>query len=79
MYYVYILKSDKDCSMYVGVTTDLIKRIKEHNSKGMKFTDSRRPYRIVWYAVFSDKIKAYKFERYLKTGSGIAFSRKHLI
>ncbi len=71
MYFVYILKDCNKGSTYVGITKDLIKRIKEHNSK--------RPYKIIWYSVFGDKIKAYKFEKYLKTGSGIAFLRKHLI
>ena len=79
MHYVYILKSQKDKSIYTGATTDLRKRIGEHNSRGSKFTDAKRPYRIIWYAAFTDKTKAYKFEKYLKTGSGIAFSRKHLI
>jgi len=71
MYFVYILKCCNNSSTYVGITKDLIKRIKEHNSK--------RPYKIIWYSAFKDKIKAYKFEKYLKTGSGIAFLRKHLI
>jgi len=71
MYFVYILKNRNNGSTYVGITKDLIKRFKEHNYK--------KPYQIVWYSVFSDKIKAYRFEKYLKTGSGIAFLRKHLI
>jgi predicted GIY-YIG superfamily endonuclease len=79
MYYVYILKSIRDGSNYIGVTKDLRKRIKEHNYKGLKFTTQKRPYKIIWYSVFKDKIKAYRFEKYLKTGSGIAFLRKHLI
>ena len=79
MYYVYILKSCKDGSNYVGIATDLRKRIKEHNCRSNKFTDYKRPYKLIWYSTFLDKIKAYKFEKYLKTGSGIAFLRKHLI
>lgn len=79
MYYVYILKSIKDGSSYVGVTKNLKKRIEEHNYNGPKFTSSKRPYKIIWYAVFLDKRQAYQFEKYLKTGSGIAFLRRHLI
>ncbi len=79
MYYVYILKSLKDGSNYIGVTTDLRKRLQEHNSKGYKFTTAKHPYKIIWYSVFKDKTRAYKFEKYLKTGSGTAFLRKHLI
>ncbi|MGB2762106.1 MAG: GIY-YIG nuclease family protein [Minisyncoccales bacterium] len=79
MHYVYILKSVKDGSNYIGVTKDLSKRIREHNSIGLKFTTTKRPYKIIWYSTFLDKVKAYRFEKYLKTGSGIAFLRKHLI
>jgi len=79
MYYVYILKSILDGSNYIGVTKDLRKRVKEHNYKGSKFTTSKRPYKIIWYAAFVNKIKAYQFEKYLKTGSGIAFLNRHLI
>jgi len=79
MYYVYILRSKKDSSIYIGVTTNLKKRIKEHNSQGFKFTTSKRPYKLIWCSIFPNKLKAYRFEKYLKTGSGIAFLRKHLI
>lgn len=79
MLYVYILKSLKDGSNYVGATSDLRKRLQEHNSGGLKFTTSRQPYEIIWYSAFENKTKAYKLEKYLKTGSGIAFLRKHLI
>jgi len=79
MYYVYILKSLRDGSNYIGITTDLRKRLQEHNFKGLKFTTAKQPYKVIWYSAFLDKIKAYKFEKYLKTGSGIAFLRKHLI
>jgi putative endonuclease len=79
MYYVYILRSLKDKSIYIGITSDLRKRLQEHNSGGIKFTTAKQPYKIIWYSVFKDKIIAYKFERYLKRGSGVAFLRKHLI
>jgi len=79
MYYVYILKSILDGSNYIGTTSDLKRRLQEHNSKGCKFTTAKQPYKIIWYSVFKDKIKAYKFEKYLKSGSGIAFLKKRLI
>ncbi len=79
MHYVYILKSILDGSNYIGTTTDLKRRLQEHNSKGFKFTTTKQPYKIIQYSVFKDKIKAYKFEKYLKSGSGIAFLKKRLI
>ena len=54
MYYVYILKSDKDSSRYIGVTADLKKRLQEHNSGRSKYSNTKRPYQIIWYSAFSD-------------------------
>lgn len=79
MYYVYILQSKKDASRYIGMTSDLKKRLQEHNSGKAKYTDTKRPYFVQWYCAFSNKQKAYEFERYLKSSSGYAFTKKHLI
>jgi len=79
MYFVYILKSQKDESYYVGVTEDVEERVKDHNSGSSKYSSTKRPYSLVWYCAFVDKGKAYNFERYLKAGSGMAFRNKHLI
>jgi len=79
MYYVYILKSEKDGSLYKGVTMDLKKRIITHNSGSPKYSSSKRPFSLLWYCAFINKLKAYQFERYLKSGSGFAFTNKHLI
>lgn len=79
MYFIYILKSIKDNSHYIGITNDLKRRLNAHNAGHSRFTKLKRPYKLIWYCVFSNKTKALKFEKYLKTGSGIAFSRKRLI
>ena len=79
MYFVYILKSQKDGSSYKGVTTDLEKRLKQHNSIKNRYTSNKQPFEIIWYCNFKDKIKAYSFEKYLKSGSGFAFAKKRLI
>jgi len=52
-------------------------RIKRHNSGQVKATINHLPVEIVTYTAFTDKYKAYNFEKYLKTGSGRAFSKKH--
>lgn len=79
MYYVYILKSEKDGSRYIGVTEDIKRRIREHNSGFSKYCNTKRPYKIIWCGIFSDKKKAYDFELYLKSSSGHAFTKKHLL
>lgn len=79
MYYTYILQSEKDRSRYIGVTGDLKKRFQEHNSGKARYSNTKRPYVLQWYSAFNEKQKAYEFERYLKSSSGYAFTKKHLI
>lgn len=79
MHYVYILQSKKDESYYVGITDNLRERIKRHNSGNVSYTSARRPYKLVFYCAFSNKEKAHQFEKYLKTGSGNAFFKKHFV
>lgn len=79
MYFVYILKSQKDNSYYKGVTIDLKKRLEQHNSMKNRYTSNKQPFELIWYCCFKDKMKAYNFEKYLKSGSGFAFARKRLI
>ncbi len=79
MYFVYILKSKKDNSYYTGVTEELEKRVTEHNSGSARYSSTKRPFQLIWYCGFEKKEKAYEFEKYLKSGSGIGFRNKHLI
>ncbi|MBI2475777.1 MAG: GIY-YIG nuclease family protein [Candidatus Taylorbacteria bacterium] len=78
MYYVYILKSLKDSSKYIGTTTDLKNRLQEHNDFETVSNKSKAPYWIAWYCAFIEKTQAYDFEKYLKSSSGYAFTKKHL-
>jgi predicted GIY-YIG superfamily endonuclease len=80
MYYVYILRSVKFLNqIYTGSTPDLKERLKSHNNGANKHTSKFRPWKVIWYGAFSTRQKAEKFEKYLKTASGIAFQRKRLI
>ena len=79
MYYVYILKSQKDGSNYVGSTSNLKNRLAAHNQHTVKSTKSKTPYIIKYYCAFPNKNKASEFEKYLKTGSGIAFYKKRFL
>jgi putative endonuclease len=76
-WYVYILKC-KYGRIYTGCTNDLVNRIKRHNSGQVEATKKLLPVSLTTYIVFNDKYLAYKFERYLKKGSGRAFARRHL-
>ncbi len=79
MYFVYILQSQKDQSLYIGSTEDVKKRFADHNSGKAKYSNSKRPYVLKWFCAFPTKPAALDFEKYLKQGSGFAFARKHLI
>ena len=79
IYFVYIIQSEKDESNYTGVTTDIRRRIKEHNGGGAKYSSTKAPLILKWYCGFPSKKKAYDFEKYLKSHSGIAFRNKRLI
>jgi len=61
MYFLYILQC-ADQTLYTGITTDLDRRIKEHNSSklGAKYTKIRRPLKLVYSQQFTDRSEASK-------------------
>ena len=77
-YTVYILKC-ADGKLYTGCTENLEERLERHNNGYVPATKDRRPVKLATHIVFTNKYKAYEFERYLKSGSGRAFVKKHLI
>lgn len=69
-YYVYILKSLKDSSLYIGYTSDLVKRVEQHNKGKNQATKPFRPYKLIFYEAFLERIDAKNREVYLKSGYG---------
>ncbi len=78
-FYVYIIQSKKDKSLYTGQTRKLSRRIYEHNNGLSVYTKQKLPWDLVWYCVFNNRLQADQFEKYLKTGSGRAFIKRRLI
>ncbi len=78
MHFVYLLKCI-DGSIYTGCTNNLTNRLERHAKRQVKYTQDKLPISLITYMVFTDKFKAYEFEKYLKSGSGIAFRNKRLI
>ena len=76
-YYVYILEL-KDGRHYAGCTVNLKERYNRHSKGRVPATRSHLPLKLVWCCSFPDRYKAYKFELYLKSGSGRAFAIRHL-
>lgn len=66
MFYVYILKSERDSKFYIGYSNNLQKRVKEHNAKLVRSTKSRTPFRVVYYEAYAAKGDATKREHNLK-------------
>jgi putative endonuclease len=67
MYYLYIIKC-ADKTLYTGITTDLKRRIIEHNSTklGAKYTSSRRPVKLAYSKRFKNRSMASKEEARIK-------------
>lgn len=77
-HYVYLLQSSNFERFYVGYTTDLKRRLREHNEGKLPNTARYRPWSIKSAHAFVDKSTALAFERYLKSPSGRAFAKKRL-
>ena len=75
-YYVYILECG-DGRPYVGFTIDLKDRLRRHRKGWVSATKNRLPVRLKTAIAFRDKYGALKFEKYLKSGSGRAFVKRH--
>lgn len=70
MYYVYVLQSLKDKKLYIGFTSNLKRRFKEHQLGNSKSTKSRRPLKLIYYETHLNKKDAQRRERYFKTEKG---------
>ncbi len=79
MFYVYRLQSlaHQDWH-YTGFTTDLRERVEAHSAGKITSSAVFRPWKLTFYAAFEEEQKAREFERYLKTGSGLAFGNQRL-
>jgi len=76
--FVYILRSDSDPDRhYVGIASDVEERLDWHNNGPCGHTVRHRPWHVVGWFEFPDETGALRFERYLKSGSGRAFAKRH--
>jgi putative endonuclease len=76
--FVYILKSiNNPTTYYVGITSCMAARLAAHNSGLSPHTAEHRPWKTLVVVEFDEEEPAGRFERYLKTGSGREFARRH--
>ena len=77
--FVYILQSETDSSRYyTGLTSNVRLRLADHNGGRCRHTANGRPWRMIVVVAFASERRAMEFEKYLKSGSGCAFSARHL-
>jgi putative endonuclease len=75
---VYILQSEPEPSRhYVGLTNNLRDRLDWHNNGPSGHTIDNRPWSLVVSIEFQSERAAVRFEKYLKSGSGRAFAKRH--
>ena len=80
MYHVHLLRSESyPRQPYVGLTSSLKERIKEHNEGRSPHTAKFRIWILLAYFAFTEEKTAIAFEKYLKSGSGRAFMRRHFL
>ena len=72
MYYVYVLQSIKDGRFYTGITDNLQRRFKQHNTgnNATPSTLNRGPFKLIFAQECKNRQEARALEKYLKSGSG---------
>ena len=79
MFYSYVLESlSVPGELYRGHTAELKLRLADDNAGRCPHTSKFAPWKLKFYAAFETLALAQQFERYLKTGSGHEFSKRHL-
>jgi len=66
MYYVYLLKSLKNQSLYIGCTNNLRRRLLEHNENKSYYTSRYSPWKLIYFEGFLSKEDAFSREQKLK-------------
>jgi putative endonuclease len=78
MKYVYLIQSvNHPRQRYVGISSNYLQRIQEHNAGQSTHTAKFKPWKLIVAIKFEDDQKALHFEKYLKSGSGRSFSKRH--
>ena len=74
MVHVYVLQSEKDKTLYTGITNDLDRRLREHDHKSNRSTKHKAPFALLYVETHRSHTEAREREKYLKSGIG----RQHL-
>ena len=81
MYFLYILRSERDENLYIGITNNLKRRLSKHNKGKSKSTKHRKPFILIYRERYGTRSKAAKREWYFKNttekdrGPGFKYTR----
>lgn len=78
MYYTYVLKLDKDDSLYYGYTKDLTQRFEQHTAGTVDSTKHKLPAKLIYYEACCTQADALKREKYFKSYRGRQFLQNRL-
>ena len=78
MFFVYVLESQKDHGWYIGYTSDLQRRMLEHEKGQCPATCGRRSLKLIYFEYYLHKQDATGREAFLKSGAGWRFLKKQL-
>jgi len=76
MWTVYVIQSVSDGKHYVGMSEDVNRRLREHNSGKVRSTKSRRPFVLIYTESVKSRAEARALEKYLKSAAGRRFLHK---
>lgn len=77
-HYVYLLRSKKDDSLYVGYTKNIKKRLEEHNLGKNFSTKAKKPWVLIFFEAYVEQGDATRREKYLKTSQGSRLVKRML-
>ncbi len=76
VHYVYVLQSVADEGLYIGYTSNLRRRLTQHNAGESTATSSRMPWNLIYYEAYVEEADALGREEFLKSGLGRRFLAK---
>jgi putative endonuclease len=79
VFYFYLLQSTFDNGLYIGYSSDLKRRLRQHLRGAAPATSYRGPWTLIYYEVYRERADAEGRERFLKSGSGRKLLRKQLV
>jgi putative endonuclease len=70
VFYVYVLRSERDFGFYIGFSTNLRARLRQHQDGESFATKSRGPWKLIYYEAYTEREDAEGREKFLKSGAG---------